>query len=127
MAHARHPGFATASDPHSVPVLNKGLALKSGAQGNYAIDRASEAWFTAACEEAGVPLQGFMYRVGHRGGSSVGPLVSGAMGLRGVDVGAPMLAMHSIRELAGARDVALSSAAFAALFTCERPVEPVDA
>jgi aspartyl aminopeptidase len=126
MAHARHPGFAAASDPHNAPALNKGLALKSGALGNYAIDRASEAWFTAVCEDAGVPLQSFMYRVGHRGGSSVGPLVSGAMGLRGIDVGAPMLAMHSIRELAGARDVALSTAAFSAFFGTERPVEPVE-
>lgn len=48
-------------------------------------------------------------------GSTVGPLLS-QIGVRTVDVGAPMLSMHSIRETAGAHDVQATINLFKSLF-----------
>ena len=122
MAHGEHPAFVAATDPVHVPELNKGLALKSGAMGNYAIAPAAEAWFSLICKNAGVPLQRFRYRCDHGRGSSIGPIMTAGLGITGIDVGAPMLAMHSARELAGAADLAHSIGAFSAFFTAEEPL-----
>ena len=119
MAHAEHPSHREATDPVHVPVINEGLAIKTGAKGNYAIGHPAAAFFTMACQDAGVPLQRFMYRCDHGGGASVGPYVSTQSGICGVDVGAPMLAMHSIRELCGAKDIDLTFAAFTAFLTAD--------
>lgn len=119
MAHGEHPAFTTATDPAHVPELNKGIALKSGSMGNYAIGPGVEAWFSLICQKAGVPTQRFRYRCDHGRGSSIGPIITTGLGIAGLDVGSPMLAMHSARELAGSADVAYATAAFAAFFTAE--------
>lgn len=122
MAHAEHPSFPDATDSVHVPELNKGLALKSSAKGNYATGARAAAWFTNVCRDAKLPLQSFMYRCDHGGGSSVGPLITTAIGVGGIDVGAPMVAMHSIRELGGARDIDYAIASFRAAYaTAESP------
>ncbi|MEM7570472.1 MAG: M18 family aminopeptidase [Pseudomonadota bacterium] len=121
MAHAEHVAFKDATDPEHVPSLNEGLALKSAARGNYAIGFPAAAWFRQVCEDADVPLQSFMYRCDHGAGSSVGPLVTTGSGICGIDVGAPLLAMHSIRELAGTADVDLCINAYRAFFESALP------
>lgn len=128
MAHAEHPSSSlkSATDPDNVPVLNKGLALKSSARGNYAIGHSGEAWFRHVCEREGLTLQSFMYRCDHGGGSSVGPLTTTALGICGIDVGAPMLAMHSSRELGGAHDFDLAVKAFTAAFSSPQPPQVVE-
>jgi aspartyl aminopeptidase len=122
MAHAEHPAFTSATDPVTVPALNGGLAVKTGVQGNYAIGPAAEAWFLKVCEEAKVPLQRFRYRCDHGRGSSIGPMATSGLGMAGIDVGAPMLAMHSVRELAGTSDLEASIRAFAAMYASQEPL-----
>ncbi|GAA0565646.1 M18 family aminopeptidase [Rhizomicrobium electricum] len=122
MAHAEHPSFTSATDPVTVPALNGGLAVKTGVQGNYAIGPAAEAWFLKVCEEAKVPLQRFRYRCDHGRGSSIGPMATSGLGMAGIDVGAPMLAMHSVRELAGTADLEASIKAFAAMYASREPL-----
>lgn len=122
MAHAEHPSFTAATDPVTVPALNGGLAVKTGVQGNYAIGPAAEAWFLKVCEEAKVPLQRFRYRCDHGRGSSIGPMATSGLGIAGIDVGAPMLAMHSVRELAGTSDLEASIKAFAAMYASKEPL-----
>ena len=56
------------------------------------------------CERAGVKTQRFVNRSDMRGGSTIGPISSTHVGIASVDVGLPMLAMHSIRELCGVDD-----------------------
>ena len=116
MAHSEHPSYRNATDQDHVPSLNGGLAVKSSARANYAIGHGVEAWFTSICREAGLSLQSFTYRCDHGGGSSVGPITTTGLGIAGIDVGAPLLSMHSIREMAGAHDVEPAVTAFAAYF-----------
>ncbi|WP_456385501.1 M18 family aminopeptidase [Desulfolithobacter sp.] len=104
-AHGVHPNFADKHDPHHLPRINKGLVLKSNAAQRYATDAASAAFFRALCGMTDVPVQEFVMRSDMACGSTIGPLTSAALGVATVDVGVAQLAMHSIRELAGVRDV----------------------
>lgn len=124
MAHGEHPSYKGHTDPDHVPVLNQGMALKAGARGNYAIGPRADAWFRCVLGDLDLNLQTFMYRCDHGAGSSVGPLVSTGVGIESVDVGTPMLAMHSIRELAGAHDAEPGVAAFQGVFASDRPFPP---
>lgn len=121
MAHAEHYSFKDATDERHVPEINKGLALKNGARGNYAIGFPASAWFRAVCKDAGIELQSFMYRCDHGAGSSVGPMVTTSAGIAGIDVGSPMLAMHSIRELAGVHDIDNCTTAFRSFYDSPLP------
>jgi aspartyl aminopeptidase len=53
---------------------------------------------------AGVPVQKFVNRSDELGGSTIGPINSTHLGIRSVDIGTPVIAMHSIRELSGIYD-----------------------
>ena len=72
-----------------------------------------------AAERAGVRLQTFVSRGDMPCGSTIGPVTAARTGAATFNVGAPMLAMHSARELAGARDL-IDYAAFAAAHRPQR-------
>lgn len=114
MAHALHPNFADRHEPSHTPVLGGGPVLKLNANQSYATDAVSGGWFAERCAEVGVPVQHFVSRADLPCGSTIGPLTATRLGIATVDVGAPMLAMHSCRELASALDVPLMVAALAA-------------
>ena len=107
MAHAQHPTQGERHEPSHAPVLGGGPVLKLNANQSYATDARSGSWFAARCADAGVPLQHFLTRADLPCGSTIGPLTAMRMGLSTVDVGSPMLGMHSCRELASAADVPL--------------------
>ncbi|MGY1724856.1 M18 family aminopeptidase [Blastococcus sp. SYSU DS0533] len=114
MAHAVHPTRAERHEPAHRPELGGGPVVKVNANQAYATDAASGGWFTERCDEAGVPVQTFVTRADLPCGSTIGPLTATRLGVATVDVGAPMLAMHSCRELASARDVPLMVGALTA-------------
>lgn len=103
-AHAVHPNVGSKADPTSRPLLNQGLAIKLSASRSYTTDAASAATFLQICQKAGVKTQRFVNRSDMRGGSTIGPISSTHVSIRSLDVGLPMLAMHSIRELCGVDD-----------------------
>ena len=114
MAHAHHPNHPERHEPAHTPQLGGGPVLKLNANQSYATDARSGAWFAARCADAGVPLQHFVTRADLPCGSTIGPLTAMRLGLSTVDVGSPLLGMHSCRELGSAVDVPLMVAALTA-------------
>ena len=49
-------------------------------------------------------------------GSTIGPILASGVGVRTVDVGAPQLSMHSIREVCAVDDIRYSYEHFKAYF-----------
>ncbi|KEH99276.1 aminopeptidase [Clostridium botulinum C/D str. BKT12695] len=103
-AHAVHPNKGEKCDPTNRPKLNKGPAIKVAASQSYTSDSNSASVFKALCKKANVPVQEFVNRSDERGGSTIGPISSTHLNIRSVDIGTPLLAMHSIRELCGVDD-----------------------
>ncbi len=120
MAHATHPNYADRHDPQHQVRVNGGPVLKVNAQQRYATDSVGAAAFLLACEQADVPVQRFVVRTDLPSGSTVGPITAALTGATTVDFGAPLLSMHSARELCGAHDPAMYAAALAA-FLAPRP------
>ncbi len=106
MAHAVHPNYADRHEAGHRPGLGKGPVLKLNANQSYASDAATAGHFTALCGDAGVPVQHFVTRSDLACGGTIGPISAARSGIRTVDVGNPMLSMHSCREMAGTADVA---------------------
>jgi aspartyl aminopeptidase len=104
-AHARHPNYADRHDPGYAPRLGGGPVVKRSAVWRYIGDLDAAGWFAAVSREADVPLQSLQNRSDIPAGSTIGPAVATRLGVRGLDVGIPMLAMHSARETAAAADV----------------------
>ncbi len=124
MAHAVHPNYPDRHDPGHRPVVGGGPVLKVNQNQAYATDAATGGLFAALCRERGIPLQHFASRSDLACGSTLGPIAAARVGVPTVDVGGPMLAMHSCRELAGADDVEPMVAALRAFL--EIPALPLD-
>jgi aspartyl aminopeptidase len=104
MAHAYQPNFPLAYDPDHKVFVNKGPVIKVNANQRYSTESVSQAMFVDWCEQAGVPYQKYSHRSDLACGSTIGPISSARLGIRSVDVGNPVWAMHSIRESAGVLD-----------------------
>lgn len=104
MAHAVHPNHSEKHESNHAPVLGGGVVLKMNAQKRYASDAVSSAKLKLLCEKACSPLQTFVMRSDMPCGSTVGPAISSNLGIPTVDIGEPMLSMHSIREMTAVKD-----------------------
>ena len=104
VAHAIHPNVPEKCDPTNQPVMGRGVALKIASSQRYAGDAAAVAVVKALCRESDIPYQIFMNRSDIPGGSTLGSLLSANLPLRAMDIGIPITAMHSCRELMGAAD-----------------------
>jgi len=107
MAHAVHPAYADRHEPQHKVHLNGGPVVKVNSQQRYATSASTAALFAELCREVDVPVQHYVHRTDLPCGSTIGPIVATQLGVRTVDVGNPMLSMHSARELAGTKDPAL--------------------
>lgn len=104
MAHAYHPNFPNAYDHDHKVIVNKGPVIKINANQRYTSESVSEAMFIDWCQQADVPFQRYSHRSDLACGSTIGPITSAKLGIRAIDIGNPMWAMHSIRESAGVFD-----------------------
>lgn len=103
-AHAIHPNYTAKADPTNQPRLNKGPVIKDSARKSYATDSFGRAVLIDIANQHNIPLQMFHNRSDLRGGSTIGAIIETNTGIRNIDIGNPMLAMHSSREMAGVKD-----------------------
>ena len=103
-AHALHPNYETKHDPQHQPRLNGGPVIKFNANQRYATNSETASVFRELCARADVPVQSIAMRSDMACGSTIGPITSTVLGVDTVDVGAPQLGMHSIRETTGWHD-----------------------
>lgn len=116
MAHSIHPNLVEKHDPVLHPVINGGPVIKIHANQKYTTDGDSSAVFETICKNTGIPFQKFVNRSDMEGGSTIGNVSTGQLDIRTVDIGNPMLAMHSIRELGGVLDQSYAIKAFTTFY-----------
>ena len=80
-------------------------------------DAESAAVFRSICEQAGVPFQYFVNHSDVAGGSTLGNILTSQIPLRGVDMGAALWAMHSVRETASVADHEYTIRAFSTFYS----------
>ena len=105
MAHAVHPNYVDRHEPGHRPVIGQGPVIKVNANQAYATDAPGSGLFASLCSQVNVEPQHFVTRSDLACGSTIGPISAARIGVRTVDVGNPMLSMHSCREMAGTADV----------------------
>ncbi|KAH8426756.1 M18 family aminopeptidase [Aspergillus melleus] len=122
MAHAVHPNYSGKYESDHRPEINKGPVIKINANARYATNSPGIVLLQEVARKAaqdggeGVPLQLFVVRNDSSCGSTIGPMLSAALGARTLDLGNPQLSMHSIRETGGTYDVAHSIRLFTSFF-----------
>jgi aspartyl aminopeptidase len=99
LAHAVHPNAEEKHDPTNRPLLGNGPVLKTACSGSYSTDSYNAAIFEGLCKASEIPYQNFYNRSDVRGGSTIGSMTSARLTIPVMDMGAPLLSMHSIREL----------------------------
>ena len=112
-SHSVNPGYPEKHDPDTRPVMGLGPILKLDADQNYATGAPGSALWKSVCKRAGFDTQHFVSESSMRSGSTIGPAISVLLGTPTVDVGIPLLAMHSAREMSHALDTELLSRALA--------------
>lgn len=114
MAHAVHPNYPERHDARHRPALNAGPVIKINAQQRYATCGRTASLFDELCRRRGITAQYYVHRTDLPCGSTIGPITATLLGVPTVDVGSPMLSMHSAREMAGTADPARMTSALAA-------------
>jgi aspartyl aminopeptidase len=104
MAHAYQPNFPKAYDSAHRIEVNQGVVIKINTNQRYSSESISEALFNQCCQQAKVPYQIYSHCNDFPCGSTIGPMSAAKLGIRSVDVGNSLWAMHSIRESAGVKD-----------------------
>lgn len=112
MAHAVHPNYSEVHESNHVPELGKGLVIKTNSNQSYATTGETQARLLMAARDSGVTFQHFVTRSDLPCGSTIGNITAARIGVATIDVGAPMLSMHSCREMAGSADVSQSIRSF---------------
>ena len=105
VAHGLHPNKVSKMDITNHPVLGKGFCIKEACSQSYATDSGAIGIVCQICDKYDIPYQRFVNRSDIRGGGTLGSIASTLLPIKTVDIGVPLLEMHSARELMGAADI----------------------
>ena len=123
-AHAVHPNYASKHEKSHQPKMNQGMVIKRNANQRYATTTVTGVLIREIARRAGLPpVQEFIVRQDCGCGSTIGPIISAATGIRAIDMGCPQLSMHSIRETMGICDITNGLELFKAFFEHFREVD----
>lgn len=117
VAHGMHPNYKGKMDPLTQPVPGQGFCIKEACSQSYATDAQAVSILRQICDSRQIPYQRFVNRSDVRGGGTLGSVASTLFPVKTVDIGVPILAMHSARELMGAKDIDALKDAVTAYFT----------
>ncbi|RCW55677.1 MULTISPECIES: M18 family aminopeptidase [Halanaerobium] len=104
MAHAVHPNFSEEYDQNNRPLLNQGPVIKYNANLKYTTNAGTAGVLIDLMQKNNISYQIYSNRTDKRGGSTIGPIAATQLGIKSIDLGNPLLAMHSSRELGGSSD-----------------------
>lgn len=104
VGHGYHPNQNKKHDPVNKGALNQGINIKQAASQSYATDSEGLAIVTQICHKYQIPYTQFTNRSDATSGSTLGSIASAMLPVLTVDVGVPLVAMHSARELMGSED-----------------------
>lgn len=104
VGHAYHPNQKEKYDPVNRSSLNTGVCLKEAAGQSYATDAEGVAIVQQLLISEKIPYKKFVNHSNGTSGSTFGSIASTLLPMTTVDLGVPLLAMHSARELMGAKD-----------------------
>ncbi len=123
MAHAVHPNYAAKHEKMHSPMMNSGLVIKTNSNQRYATSGTTAFIVRELARQAALPIQEFAVKNDCACGSTIGPTLSTNTGIRAIDVGMPMLAMHSIREMMGCKDLTYAHQLFRAFLQNFRSID----
>lgn len=104
-SHALHPNYASKHEKSHQPQMNAGMVIKRNSNQRYSTNSVTGVLIREIARRASLPpVQEFVVRQDCGCGSTIGPLISTATGIRAIDMGCPQLSMHSIRETMGVCD-----------------------
>ena len=104
VAHGYHPNYTDKADLTNQPMLGRGFAIKEASSQSYTTDSRAIAILKSICDENKIAYQTYANRSDIPGGRTLGAFVSSQLPMLTVDMGVPILSMHSARECMGIKD-----------------------
>lgn len=124
VAHGIHPNYVNKYDSNHKPKLGEGPVIKINANQRYMTNSPGIVLLKECAKRANVPLQLFVVANGSPCGSTIGPILASKTGIRTLDLGNPILSMHSIRETGSSHDVEKAIKLFKSFYDNFSTIEP---
>jgi aspartyl aminopeptidase len=124
VAHGVHPNYANKYESNHKPKLGEGPVIKINANQRYMTNSPGIVLLKECAKKAEVPLQLFVVQNASPCGSTIGPILASKTGIRTLDIGNPILSMHSIRETGSSADIEKAVKLFESYYEHFSSIEP---